>query len=232
VGAQTPESVKRVRRLVLVLGIAAAVAGAACRRAVPDSEKPAPAVSLVQPGAPGQPTRQLPPGTPATTPPKHTAADVTFMQGMIHHHAQAVEMVELLKTRTKREDMKRLGQRIEVSQTDEIKMMKTWLADRSMEVPMDHGHAMMMAGAAMGPMSGMLTPAQMAALEKAAGPSFDRLFLTGMIQHHEGALAMVDELRNSPGAAQESVIFDFVTHVDADQRMEIARMRQMLKDTP
>ena len=108
-------------------------------------------------------------------------------------------------------------------------MMKTWLTDRGEEVPMDHGHGqMMMGGAMMTAMPGMLTPAQMAALEKARGPEFDRLFLTGMIQHHEGALAMVDELLKSPGAGLESVIFDFVTHVDADQRMEIGRMRQML----
>jgi len=163
--------------------------------------------------------------------PKATQADVAFMQRMIHHHAQAVAMVDLLQTRTRREDMKLLGQRIAISQKDEIKTMKTWLADRGEEVPMDHGRGMMMVhGAMMDPMPGMLTPAQMTALEQASGPAFDRLFLVGMIQHHEGALAMVEELLRSPGAAQESAVFDFVTHVDADQRMEIARMRQMLKD--
>jgi uncharacterized protein (DUF305 family) len=96
---------------------------------------------------------------------------------------------------------------------------------------MDHGHGMMMIGGAMmAPMPGMLTPAEMAALERATGPEFDRLFLTGMTRHHEGALAMVRDLLGSPGAAQDPVIFDFITHVDADQRMEIARMRRMLKD--
>jgi uncharacterized protein (DUF305 family) len=220
-------------RVFMPMMVAAAFATVSCRRAAPESTASAPAASVVQPGAPGQPSRELPPGARPTPLPKHTAADVTFMQGMIHHHAQAIAMVELLKTRTRREDMKRLGQRIEVSQRDEITMMKTWLADRGAEVPMDHGHGMMMmAGAMMGPMPGMLTPDQMTALESATGPAFDRRFLAGMIQHHEGALTMVDELLKAPGAAQESVIFDFVTHVDADQRMEIARMRQMSKDTP
>ncbi len=177
-----------------------------------------------------------PPAAPAavalTVPPKATAADIAFMQHMIHHHAQAIEMVELLRTRTTRQDMKLLAQRIAVSQTDEIKLMNTWLSDRHAEVPMDHGRGMMMMnGAMMEPMPGMLTPEQMAALERARGAAFDRLFLAGMIQHHEGALAMVDDLVKSPGAGQEPAIFDFITHVDTDQRIEIGRMRQMLKDS-
>ena len=208
--------------------VAALLASASCRRAAPDPQA-APAAAVVQPGAPGQPSRELPPGAPATMPPKHTAADTRFMQGMIHHHAQAIEMVGLLKTRTERGDMKLLGQRIEISQNDEIKMMKAWLTDRGEPFPIDHGVGMMMEGAIMAPMPGMLTPARMAALERAGGPAFDRLFLTGMIQHHEGALVMVEDLLKSLGAGQESVIFDFVTHVDADQRVEIGRMRQMLK---
>ena len=144
------------------------------------------------------------------------------MQQMIHHHAQAVEMVELLKTRTRRDDMKLLGERIAVSQRDEIRMMQTWLDDNGEPAPMDHGHGMTM-------MPGMLTPAEISALEHASGDTFDRLFLIGMIRHHEGALAMVDDLLKAPGAAQDSVVFDFITHVDADQRMEVSRMTQMLK---
>lgn len=190
------------------------------------------AAPVVRPGAPGQPSHELtPPPGPSTPAPgaAHTKADVRFMQEMIHHHAQAIEMVNLLKTRTAREDLKLLGRRIEVSQTDEIRMMKTWLADRSEEVPMDHGHGQtMVAGTMMKAMPGMLTPDEMAALERARGPVFDRLFLAGMIRHHEGALAMVAALLEQPDAGQESVIFDFITHVDADQRMEIARMRQLL----
>lgn len=188
---------------------------------------------IVRPGAPGQPTTTL------STPPvrsvaKNTAADTQFMQGMIHHHAQAIEMVELLKKNTARKDMKMLGLKIEVSQNDEMKMMRTWLKDRGEEVPMDHGHGQMMlmaggtADGMMMAMPGMLTEKQMAALAAAKGPAFDQLFLKGMIQHHEGALTMVDELFATPGAGQESIIFDFATHVDSDQRMDISRMRVML----
>lgn len=172
-----------------------------------------------------------PPAAAVTVPPAHVAADVAFMQEMIHHHAQAIAMVELLKTRTTRDDMKRFAQRIEISQNDEIQAMKTWLTDRKADVPMDHGHgAMMVNGAMMAAMPGMLTADQMAALERARGPAFDQLFLTGMIQHHEGALAMVDALLKTPGAGQEPVMFDFITHVDADQRMEISRMQQMQRN--
>lgn len=185
---------------------------------------------VVQPGAPGKPSTVL--SAPAAkNVPKYTAADATFMQGMIHHHAQAIEMVELLKTRTQRKDMKLLGLKIEVSQNDEMKMMRNWLKDRGEEVPMDHGHGQMMmmsAGNMMPPMPGMLTEKQMKALAAAKGPAFDKLFLQGMIQHHIGALTMVDELFATPGAAQESIIFDFATHVDSDQRMDISRMRAML----
>ena len=155
------------------------------------------------------------------------------MQGMIHHHAQAIEMVELLRRRTGREDMRRLGERIAISQKDEIGTMKRWLADHGQAVPVDEGAGMMMVdGSMMPPMPGMLTPAEMTALAGATGSAFDRLFLTGMIRHHEGALAMVQTLLASPGAGQDSILFDFATHVDADQRAEIARMRQMLKDAP
>lgn len=189
-----------------------------------------PPPTVVKPGAPGEPSTTLarPVAQPAAA---HTAADTRFMQGMIHHHAQAIEMVELLKTRTSRGDMKLLGKKIEVSQNDEIKMMKNWLKERGEEVPMDHGGGKMMmmgTGEMMAPMPGMLTEQQMAELAAAKGPAFDRLFLNGMIQHHVGALTMVDELFATPGAGQDSIIFDFATHVDADQRMDISRMRQML----
>jgi uncharacterized protein (DUF305 family) len=220
-----------IKRSSLLLLAGALLGGASCRQAARESTPPPPA-AVIQPGAPGQPSRELPQGATAAPAPKATAADVRFMQQMIHHHAQAIEMVDLLPARTRREDMKLLGQRIAISQKDEITMMKSWLTERGQEVPMDHGRGMMMVqGAMMDPMPGMLAPAQMTALEKAAGPAFDRLFLTGMIQHHEGALAMVDELLQSPGAGQEPALFDFISHVDADQRMEIARMRQMLGNT-
>jgi len=153
------------------------------------------------------------------------------MQGMILHHAQAIAMVDLLKTRTKRDDMQLFGKKIEVSQNDEIKMMRNWLIDRHQPAPVPaqgHGQLMMISGEPMAPMPGMLTEPQMTVLAAVSGSSFDQLFLTGMIQHHGGALTMVGDLFATPGAGQESVIFDFASHVDSDQRMEISRMRQML----
>jgi uncharacterized protein (DUF305 family) len=211
---------------IRVLAVAAALT-APCLAAAQDAPKP----TVVQPGAPGQPSREIAGAARPATAPAATPADIAFMQGMIHHHAQAIAMVALLDTRTRRDDLRQFAQRLAISQTDEIKMMKAWLADHGAEVPMDHGRGMtMMAGKMMEPMPGMLTTEQMSALEHATGPAFDRLFLEGMIQHHKGALAMVEELLRSPGAGQESTVFDFITHVDADQRMEITRMQQMLKE--
>jgi uncharacterized protein (DUF305 family) len=155
--------------------------------------------------------------------PKHTAADTAFMQGMIGHHAQAIEMVALLKTRTTREDMKLLGLRIEVSQKDEIKMMQTWLRNRGEALPDEH--AMHAHDAKL--MPGMLTPDQMKTLSDAKGAEFDRLFLELMIQHHNGALVMVKELMASPGAGQDSSVFQFASDVEADQSAEITRMRRL-----
>jgi uncharacterized protein (DUF305 family) len=194
----------------------------------------------VQPGAPGQISKTLSPaaaGTPQRAP---SEADISFMQGMIMHHSQAVEMTELLRTRTHNKDLQSLGQRISISQTDEIKYMKQWLADRGQPVADGHGdmgqmtdmkgkgpmHDMDMSSMPM--MPGMLTPEQMKALAKASGPSFDHLFLTGMIQHHTGALVMVQDLFDSPGAGQDNVLFDFATDVDNTQRAEIRIMQSML----
>ena len=157
---------------------------------------------------------------------QHTAADVRFMQGMIGHHAQAVEMTALVASRTTSDAMRSLARRIEVSQADEITMMQRWLEARGQERPGPHAHHA--AGATL--MPGMLTPAEMDRLAAATGAAFDRLFLEGMIKHHEGALVMVKELFATPGAGQESEIFAFASDVDADQRMEIDRMRGMLKE--
>lgn len=183
-------------------------------------------VPVVRPGAPGQPSRELSeterPKTAVA--PKHSAADTEFMQGMIGHHAQAVEMVDLLKTRTTREDMRMLGLRIEVSQNDEIKMMRRWLEERGEAVPSEHAHHL-----PGGMMPGMLTAEEMTRLGAAKGTEFDRLFLEGMIRHHGGALIMVEELLAAPGGAQGAEIHDFASHVDSDQRMEILKMNTMLK---
>jgi len=176
----------------------------------------------VQPGAPGQPTTTIVAGK--TAKPGFTPADVTFMQGMIGHHQQALDMVALLYSRTERADMKLLAKRIEVSQTDEIKMMQRWLTDRKQEVPSIH--AMHMHGATL--MPGMLTMEEMAKLGELKGPAFDKAFLEGMIKHHGGALTMVKELMESPGAVQQAEIFGFVSDVQADQQAEINRMRKML----
>jgi len=180
---------------------------------------------IVQPGAPGQASRVI--GRDQAVDQSHvqfTPADVAFMQGMIGHHAQALEMTALVPSRTSREDMRMLAKRIEVSQADEIKMMQRWLQVRGQPVP--GPHAMHMHGATL--MPGMLTAEQMSALAAAKGAGFDRLFLEGMIQHHGGALTMVHALFTTPGAGQEAEIFGFASDVDVDQRTEIDRMRGML----
>ncbi len=156
--------------------------------------------------------------------PQYTPADVRFMQGMIAHHAQALVMTALLPERTTRSDMHLLAQRIEVSQKDEIGLMRRWLQSRNQ--PVANMSDMSMPNNVL--MPGMLTPAQLADLAKTKGPEFDRLFLQDMIRHHEGALVMVRDLLATNGAAQESQIFQFASDIDADQRAEIMRMRALL----
>jgi uncharacterized protein (DUF305 family) len=189
--------------------------------------QPADTPPIVQPGAPGQNSKFLTPATAGTPPRAPAEADVSFMQGMIMHHGQAVEMTDLMRTRTHNKALLALGNRISISQTDEMKYMKQWLTDRGQPVmaPMDD-----MDMANMPLMPGMLTKEQMKALAKATGPAFDKLFLTGMIQHHTGALIMVQDLFNSPGAGQDNVLFDFATDVDNTQTAEIEIMRGMLKE--
>jgi uncharacterized protein (DUF305 family) len=179
---------------------------------------------VVQPGAPGKPSRKLPSSTSATLPPR-SRADVEFMQGMIMHHAQAVEMTALIVSHTENKDLRSFGARISSSQADEIKFMKRWLVARgestSMSMPDMPGHAMLMPG--------MLTHEQMEALRKAQNTEFDYLFLTGMIQHHGGALTMVKNLFDTPGAGQDAEVFDFATDADNVQRAEIRIMQGMLE---
>jgi uncharacterized protein (DUF305 family) len=161
-----------------------------------------------------------------------TAADVKFMQGMIHHHAQAIVMADWAQTHGARPDVKILAQRIDVAQRDEIAFMQRWLKERGQTVPqpmeLQEGMAGMPGMSDSELMPGMLTAAQMAALDSARGPDFDRLFLTGMIQHHQGAITMVNELFATPGAGQELYVFRFASDVNADQQTEIERMRRML----
>jgi uncharacterized protein (DUF305 family) len=170
------------------------------------------------------------------------------MQGMIMHHSQAVEMTDLLRTRSSTKALQTLGKRISISQSDEIEYMKQWLRDRGQPLStghegMNHMKGMDMSSMYMGSMNmgsmnmgsmemmpGMLTPAQMKTLAKAKGHAFDYLFLTGMIQHHNGALIMVEDLFATPGAGQDNVLFDFATDIDNTQRAEINIMRAMLKE--
>lgn len=206
---------RSARRVATAMLLVAAVTGAVAGRTVSAQAAPANAQS-------------------DTTHAGDDAADVRFMQGMIAHHTQALTMVSLIASRASRPEMPLLGQRIAISQRDEIRMMRTWLQDHHEAVPDSSGNMPMMPGMTMGNMlmPGMLTPEQMAALAKATGPAFDQLFLEGMIRHHEGALVMVKELFATNGAAQASDIFRFASDVDADQRAEIKRMRAMLDAPP
>ena len=160
-------------------------------------------------------------------------ADIGFIQGMITHHAQAVEMVALVTQRSSRREIRLIAERIDVSQRDEIQWMRDWLVEHGSAESAGHDHAAMEHGAGGHvAMPGMLSPEQMAALARAEGLDFDRRFLEGMIRHHEGALVMVKALLGAENAAQRSEIFAFASDVDADQRAEIARMRRVLATLP
>ena len=163
----------------------------------------------------------------------YTAADVHFMTAMIGHHAQALEMAKLAPTHGASLPVRTLAARILNGQQDEIAQMQRWLRNRRQPVPdpspagLHTGHG---AGQGHMMMSGMLTHAQMMQLDAARGPEFDRLFLTFMIQHHRGAVAMVETLFGTYGAGQDEAVFKFASDVQVDQRTEIARMERMLAD--
>ena len=172
--------------------------------------------------------------------PPRSSADVQFMQGMIMHHAQAVEMTALIEARTENKELRLLGARISHSQAEEIRFMKRWLEAQGepTEMPMPKMSGVDMSGMNMPGMDmskqpmlmpGMLTPKQMDALRKAKGAEFDRLFLTGMIQHHGGALIMVKDLFDTAGAGQDAELFNFTTDIDSGQRAEIRIMQNMLE---
>jgi uncharacterized protein (DUF305 family) len=220
------------------LVLTAVVGLSACQRAAqPAAEKPvfgaggqAQAPAIVQPGAPGQASTVVS-SVPAFQGANHTDADVKFMQGMIHHHNQALLMVAMIPTHTKTPQLIAMGQKIQLSQSGEIEAMKDWLIARKQEVPMimadGSAHVGMTGHGDMAPMPGMLTPEQMKTLDEARGARFDELFLTGMIQHHKGALSMVADVR-AAGGGKETNIGDFLNEVDNDQRMEIVRMYGLL----
>ena len=218
---------------ILVLSMGTLVACSGSNEASMPVQADSPRV--VQPGAPGEGSRafsleELDNVSGAT----FTEADVRFMQGMIPHHQQALQMTALVDKHATTNAVRQMALRMEISQRDEIKLMEAWLTERDqpIEMPMGsmggmhHGHGMV---GGLHVMPGMLTAEQMEALANARGVEFDRLFLEGMIQHHQGAIDMVETLFNSSGAAQESTIFQFAEDVDADQQMEIDRMRALLE---
>jgi uncharacterized protein (DUF305 family) len=161
----------------------------------------------------------------------YTAADVNFMSGMIHHHAQAIVMSRWAASHGASPAVQRLADRIINAQQDEILTMQSWLRDRRQPVPDATATGMKMNMGGMEHemlMPGMLTDAQMKQLDAARGPEFDRLFLTYMIQHHKGAVSMVKDLFDSYGAGQDEVVFKFASDVNVDQTTEIARMEKLL----
>jgi len=203
-----------------MIGVALALATvAACKST---ASKPATVGAHPSPNA-GPP----PPGTP----PVVNEADVKFMSHMIPHHAQAVVMAGWAQSHGARDAVRILCERIVVGQGDEIALMQTWLSDRGQVVPDAKATKMKMVMNGVEHemlMAGMLTDEEMAALDKARGPEWDRLFLVGMIKHHQGAIDMVDELFKSYGAAQDEMVFKFANDVYADQSTEIDRMQKML----
>jgi uncharacterized protein (DUF305 family) len=224
---------RRVSVTVIGLFLAAGSPNGLLRATPSAQQMDSAAPVVVQPGAPGQPSKKLPTTTTAKLPPR-SQAEVAFMQGMIMHHAQAVEMTALIPSHTENKDIRLLGARISSSQSDEIKFMKRWLAARGepISMPMPDMPGTHMSHQPMALMSGMLTAEQMDALRKAKGAEFNYLFLTGMIQHHNGALIMVKDLFDTAGAGQDAELFDFANDADNTQRAEIRIMQEMLEKKP
>lgn len=202
----------------LALAATAACASAGARETAPPAVQAMPAPAHAGHGAtPSQPTSA-----------RYNEADARFMQHMIAHHGQALIMTELVPARTSRQDIRRLAQRIEVSQQDEIAQMQRWLRARGAVVPEPVPAGAHAAHDEHASMPGMLSAAELARLAAASGTEFDRLFLEAMIRHHEGALTMVAALFAAPGGGQDPDVFRIASEVDSDQRMEIARMQSLL----
>ncbi|MEO7274393.1 MAG: DUF305 domain-containing protein [Vicinamibacterales bacterium] len=187
------------------------------------------AISVSAPGVAAHATQDPPAAVQSQQP--YSEADVQFMAGMIPHHAQAVLIAQWAPSHGARPDLKILCERIVVAQRDEIATMQGWLRDRGQKVPDATSTKMRMTMNGMEHdmlMPGMLTDEQLAELDKARGATFDRLFLTAMIKHHQGAITMVEQLFAAFGAAQDDVVFRFASDVVADQSTEIERMEKML----
>jgi uncharacterized protein (DUF305 family) len=217
------------------MALAAAAALAACGRPSGGSPQPSPQASATPAPDSADPWAARVRADSLRRP--YTEADLRFMSDMIGHHAQALVISEWAPSHGANPSIRTLASRIINAQQDEIATMRRWLQDRGypapeaggggMSHPMTHeGHDMAMPGMLM---PGMLTKAQLAELDGARGPAFDRLFLTGMIQHHRGAVAMVQQLFDTPGAARDETVFKFANDVSADQSTEIARMEAMLE---
>ena len=215
--------------LAAAVGVCAACHGAggnAADKPAPASQAQAPAI--VQPGAPGQASAVVS-NVPAFHDNNYTDADVKFMQGMIHHHNQALLMAAMIPTHTQTPQLQAMGQKIQISQSGEIRAMTAWLTARKQEVPIDHARWMtaMTGHGGHGRDAGHAHGRANEGARRGSGRQFDELFLTGMIQHHKGALSMVADLR-AAGGAKETNIGDFCNQVDNDQRAEIVRMYGLL----
>jgi uncharacterized protein (DUF305 family) len=208
------------RNLVLVVLTATAVACSS------GDEPSADTARVVQLGAPGESNRVLTPEEVAELDaPEYTAEDVAFVQGMIHHHQQALTMTAMVDGHSERDDLPLMAERMTVSQRDELVQMEAWLTQRGETIPQDHdrhGPAEMMPG--------MLTEDELAHLEASSGRAFDELWLQYMIRHHEGAVVMVESLLASETGGQEPAVFQLAQHVESDQQVEISRMKQLLAD--
>jgi uncharacterized protein (DUF305 family) len=190
-----------------------------------DAEAAASDAPVVQLGAPGEPNRELSPEEiEALELPEASEEDVAFVQGMVPHHQQALQMTSLVPERAANERLVLFAERMDISQKDEIRLMQDWLVARGdIFGDEDHHHSGEL-------MPGMLTEEEMAALRAAEGQEFDRLFLEGMIKHHLGAIQMVEDLLGSDGGGNDPEVFQLAQHIDSDQRIEIDRMQQLLAE--
>ena len=223
-------------RALSLLALALSASGCAqSAKRVEVEASPSPAVAVATVPDPATATPGKIPGTPGRTPGgtryPYTEADVHLMSGMIGHHAQAIVMSKMAPTHGANPRVRTLAERIINAQQDEIASMQTWLRDHNQQVPLAEGHGAMMPMAGMDHdmmMPGMLTSTQMTKLDNARGPEFDRLFLTFMIQHHRGAVSMVETLFNTQGSAQDETVFKLASDVHVDQVTEIDRMERMI----
>jgi uncharacterized protein (DUF305 family) len=214
----------------IALALTAAILLAACSGDSDESQssdsQDDQAVNIVQPGAPGEPSRELSPEeAEGLETPNHTQADVDFMQGMIHHHAQALVMTSMVRDRAAGKRLAILARRIELSQDSEIEAMEDWLKARDEEVPDAEDHRNNHGGR--GLMPGMVGHKELTKLAASSGREFDRMFLEYMIRHHQGALTMVSQLREEDGGVEPEIDL-FARHVDSDQNIEINRMAGLL----